>query len=160
MSTVETLPSQLQQIRTLLLSGQRSEAVEYAIEKRLWAHAMVLASAVDTATWSSVVQQFASAELGNPEAAGLQLVYNAFVGKSSLSAPEASKSQELSTSSPASQGALDGWRDSVAMILANPSSGSSMALTNLGDALAAEERYLAAHVWYVTLRSFVWSVKC
>lgn len=46
-----------------------------------------------------------------------------------------------------SQQALDKWQETVGMIVANRTAGDSAALTSLGDALLANGRIDAAHVW-------------
>lgn len=48
-----------------------------------------------------------------------------------------------------SQVAIDKWHETVGMIVANRTAGDSTALTSLGDALLANGRVDAAHVWSV-----------
>lgn len=205
-STVELRASDLDQIQTLLLKGQRREAVRYAISKRLWSHAFILAGSIDKESWQNVVQQFVHAELtGQSDRTSLRMAYGLFAGKaanagastfreallSSLSSelthtldaivdaivpsapapfpPHSPSVSGAATPAPMSRAAspgvqpfaspdktrfndmapqaLDSWRDSAAMIFANPTAGSSAALTGLGDLLAAKSRYVAAHVW-------------
>lgn len=44
---------------------------------------------------------------------------------------------------------LKKWQETAAMIIANSSLGDQQALTSLGEVLAANGWYKAAHVWYV-----------
>lgn len=50
-----------------------------------------------------------------------------------------------------SKEALEKWQETVGMIVANRTAGDSAALTSLGDALLANGRIDAAHVWCVWL---------
>lgn len=54
----------LDRIQEFLLRGERREAYHYALDQKLWAHAMVIASSVDKEAWKEVVNEFLKAELG------------------------------------------------------------------------------------------------
>lgn len=57
-------PSHLGKIQDFLLQGKRREAYHYALDERMWAHAMVIASGIDKEAWKEVVNEFLKAELG------------------------------------------------------------------------------------------------
>ncbi|KAF8559595.1 hypothetical protein OG21DRAFT_1480351 [Imleria badia] len=58
------LPSALDKIQEFLVRGERRQAYHYALDERLWAHAMIIASSVDKEAWKEVVNEFLKAELG------------------------------------------------------------------------------------------------
>lgn len=58
------LPSALDKIQEFLVRGERRQAYHYALDERLWAHAMIIASSVDKEAWKEVVDEFLKAELG------------------------------------------------------------------------------------------------
>jgi hypothetical protein len=56
-------PSALDRIQEFLLRGERRQAYHYALDEKLWAHAMLIASSVDTQAWKEVVNEFLHSEL-------------------------------------------------------------------------------------------------
>lgn len=63
--SVTTLRSSaLDKIQDFLVRGERRQAYHYALDERLWAHAMVIASSVDKEAWKEVVNEFLRSELG------------------------------------------------------------------------------------------------
>ena len=66
--SVTTLkPSALEKIQEFLIRGERKQACHYALDEKLWAHAMVIASSTDRDAWQEVVKEFIRAELGSKE---------------------------------------------------------------------------------------------
>ena len=63
-SVTNLRPSALTKIEDFLLQGKRREAYQYAMDEKLWAHAMVIASSIDKESWQEVVNDFLKAELG------------------------------------------------------------------------------------------------
>lgn len=62
---VSTLrPSVLAKIQELLVRGERRQAYHFALDEKLWAHAMVIASGIDKEAWKEVVNEFLRTELG------------------------------------------------------------------------------------------------
>lgn len=57
-------PSTLDRIKEFLLRGDRRKAYHYALDQKLWAHAMVIASSIDKEAWQEVVNEFIRTELG------------------------------------------------------------------------------------------------
>ncbi|GAA6008207.1 hypothetical protein JCM11491_001929 [Sporobolomyces phaffii] len=53
----------LDEMSALLLRGERREAVRYALDHRMWAHAFIIASCVDTDCWKDVTVEFLRSEL-------------------------------------------------------------------------------------------------
>jgi len=66
--SVTTLkPSALEKIQEFLIRGERKQACHYALDEKLWAHAMVIARSTDRDAWQEVVKEFIRAELGPKE---------------------------------------------------------------------------------------------
>ncbi|KAJ7452366.1 Sec23-binding domain of Sec16-domain-containing protein [Mycena galericulata] len=57
-------PSALDKIQDFLLRGERRKAYHYALDERLWAHAMIIASSIDRDSWKETVNEFLRTELG------------------------------------------------------------------------------------------------
>lgn len=57
-------PSTLTKIQEFLLRGERRQAYHIALDEKLWAHAMVIASSIDKDAWKEVVNEFIHSELG------------------------------------------------------------------------------------------------
>ena len=67
--SVTTLkPSALEKIQEFLIRGERRQACHYALDEKLWAHAMIIASSIDRDTWQEAVKEFIRAELGSKDA--------------------------------------------------------------------------------------------
>lgn len=63
-SVVSLHPSTLDKIQEFLRKGERRAAYNLALDEKLWAHAMVIASSVDKDAWQEVVNEFLKGELG------------------------------------------------------------------------------------------------
>ena len=74
--SVSTLRSStLDKIQEFLVRGERLKACHFAMDEKLWAHAMLIASSIDKEMWKAVVNEFLRSELGrSPDAShGSQL---------------------------------------------------------------------------------------
>lgn len=88
--SVSTLfPSALDKIQEFLVRGERRQAYHYALDEKLWAHAMVIASSIDKEAWKDVVNEFVKGELGvhDPQR-------TAFVGRGKEHVPPPSNGRE------------------------------------------------------------------
>ncbi|KAI6150749.1 Sec23-binding domain of Sec16-domain-containing protein [Pisolithus tinctorius] len=63
-SVTATRPSALDKIQEFLVRGERRQAYHYALDEKLWAHAMIISSGIDKEAWKEVVSEFLKAELG------------------------------------------------------------------------------------------------
>ncbi|CEH17944.1 Regucalcin gene promoter region-related protein (RGPR) [Ceraceosorus bombacis] len=160
----------LDRVQTLLRAGERREAVALAVEGKMWAHAMVIASSVDRELWKSVVEQFTDSELsarssaeGLPQATedvdrhSLRVAYALFSGQESSTIAKSFRISEAHQHGLANsydtikapKGAPR-WREAAATILANRGvSGDSAALTAMGDGLLQGGWVEAAHICYL-----------
>ena len=62
----ELRPSALEKMKEFLLRGERRKAYHYALDEKLWAHALLLAKDLDQDSWKEAVQEFIRAELTFP----------------------------------------------------------------------------------------------
>jgi len=87
----------LDKIQEFLLRGERRQAYHYALDERLWAHAMIIASSVDKDAWKEVTSEFIRAELGVTDEArlssdvplsngreGLKVAYSLYSGQGAV----------------------------------------------------------------------------
>lgn len=64
LATYQVRASSLDRLQALLLSGKRREACHYALDQKLWAHAMVISNSIDKEMRKDVVNEFIRTELG------------------------------------------------------------------------------------------------
>ncbi|RDB21051.1 COPII coat assembly protein sec16 [Hypsizygus marmoreus] len=192
--SVTTLrPSSLDKIQDFLLRGERRKAYHYALDEKLWAHAMVISSSIDKEAWKEVVNEFLKNELGVKEVApllsqpngplplpsngreSLRVAYSLFSGQGAAAVQElvpqnllalttnrlqpglpphlTPRTPNFAVGAPSANippETLSKWAETIAMMLQSPlSQENSVALTSLGDQLAASQLVEAAHVCYL-----------
>ncbi|KAF2196525.1 hypothetical protein GQ43DRAFT_426419 [Delitschia confertaspora ATCC 74209] len=158
-------PKAVQELRALLTKGDREKAVWHAVDRRLWAHAMLLSSTLSKDIWKQVVQEFVRKEvkkMGNNNQA-LAVLYEIFAGNHDecidelVPASARAGFQMVSTdgNGPTQnvQQSLDKWRETLSLVLNNRSEGDVQALLSLGRLLAGYGRVEAAHVCFIFARS-------
>ena len=122
------------ELRQLLLSGRKKNALDYACSKALWGHALMLASRMDEQSRTYVVNRF-TASLASTDP--LSTFYTLLLGR----LPAAVKQDGLSRAGD--------WKPHLSMILANKCSKlDSTAIIFMGDTLMAKGRCCAAHLCY------------
>lgn len=148
--------------RQKLLSGDREAAVWHAVDKRLWAHAMLVSSAVGRDLWKRVVEEFVKSEvktLGDGSES-LAVLYETLAGNwedcvDELVPPSVRKGvPTMMTSSGSTQTVeerLNKWRETLGLILSNRTPGDQAALLALGRLLVSYNRVYAGHMWYVVI---------
>lgn len=159
-------PEAMEDLRKLLLHGERAKAVWHAVDNQLWAHAMLLASTLEKDVWRQVSQEFVRQEVktfGN-NTESLAALYQIFAGNwdesmDELVPPSARAGLQLvsktATTGP-TRNALDGldrWRETLTLILSNRSVDDGRALMSLGQLLAGYGRIEAAHICYIFAKS-------
>jgi hypothetical protein len=158
-ANAETVDAEaLSEFRMKLLSGDREAAVWFAADKRLWAHALLIASTVvGKDLWKRVIEEFVKNEVktlgegseslamlyatlaGNWEESVNELVpLSARTGVPMLSSTQEERSVE---------DRLAKWRESLALILSNRSAGDQTSILALGRLLAGYGWTAAAHIW-------------
>ncbi|KAL8743234.1 MAG: hypothetical protein Q9190_004396 [Brigantiaea leucoxantha] len=161
-SQTSTDPDTLEAMRQLLLKGEREKAVWHAVDQKMWAHAMVLASTLDKAVWKQVLHEFVRQEVktvgANTEP--LSVLFEVFAGNweesvDELVPPSARAGlQMISKAAPTGPNktafdGLDRWRETLTLILSNRTKDDASALVALGRLLLGYGRIEAAHVCFV-----------
>jgi hypothetical protein len=154
------------QLRKHLLRGEREKAVWEAVDKRLWAHAMLISNTVSRDLYKQVAQEFIQKEVKNigDNAESLAALYEIFAGNfeesiDELVPPSARAGFQMVSTSNAtgpSRDALDGldrWRETLGLVLSNRSLDDSQALNALGKLLSGYGRAEAAHICFLFARS-------
>lgn len=156
-------PAGVNVLRNHLYAGRREQAVWYAVDQRLWAHALLIAQTINNKdTWKQVVQEFVKKEVRNlgDNTEALGALYQVFAGNHEESieelVPAAAQAgfQMVSTAGIGSThkdalAGLDRWRETVLLILTNRSPGDANALVSLGKLLARYGRIEAAHTCFL-----------
>ncbi|KAL8721793.1 MAG: hypothetical protein Q9225_001593 [Loekoesia sp. 1 TL-2023] len=159
-------PGAMESVRKLLLQGEREKAVWHAVDQRMWAHAIVVASTLDKSTWKQVLHEFTRLEVKTygENTESLAALYEVFAGNWDESidqlVPPSARAGLQMVSKAASAGptrnALDGldkWRETLALILSNRTQDDEAALAALGRLLAGYGRTEAAHLCLVFAKS-------
>ena len=159
-------PVAVDTLRKSLLRGEREKAMWHAVDCRLWAHALLIASTLDRSKWREVVQEFVRREVKmigiNTES--LAALYEVFAGNldesiDELVPPSARAGLQMVSkvdSTGPTKNALDGldrWRETLSLILNNRSAEDHQALAALGGLLASYGRIEASHICYVFSRA-------
>lgn len=66
LAVYELRSSALEKLQEFLLRGERRKAYHYALDEKMWAHALLLANGLDKDSWKEAVQEFLRAELMSP----------------------------------------------------------------------------------------------
>ena len=155
------------QIRQALLEGQRERAVWIAEEKKLWGHAMLIASTIGPETWKQIIQSFVRSQVKSvgSDARSTAALYQVFAGNSEecvdeLVPPSAragfqmiSKADGTISGNPLE--GLDQWRETLGLITSNRTASDGNSLLALGKLLAGYGRMEAAHTCFLFARQFV-----
>ncbi|KAK0859903.1 vesicle coat component [Friedmanniomyces endolithicus] len=157
----------LAQLRQALLEGQRERAVWLAEEKKLWGHAMLIASTMGPDVWKQIVQSFVRSQVKSlgSDARSLAALYQVFAGNSEdcvdeLVPPSAragfqmvSKADGTASGNPLE--GLDQWRETLGLVVGNRTAGDGASLVALGRLLSGYGRVEAAGICFLFARAFV-----
>ncbi|KAG9243683.1 Sec23-binding domain of Sec16-domain-containing protein [Calycina marina] len=159
-------PTAVDQLRKHLLRGEREKAIWDAVDKRLWAHAMLISNTVSGELYKQVCQEFVQKEVKNigDNTESLAALYEIFAGNleesiDELVPPSARAGFQMmntSGSGAPSKDALDGldrWRETLGLVLSNRSVDDNQALNALGKLLSGYGRAEAAHICFMFARS-------
>ncbi|GAB1740457.1 hypothetical protein NU219Hw_g5562t1 [Hortaea werneckii] len=161
-------PTVLLQLRQALLEGQRERAVWLAEEKKLWGHAMLLASTLGPDVWKQIVQAFVRSQVknaGSDASRSLAALYQIFAGNSEdcvdeLVPPSARAGFRMVSRSDGSVSgnALEGlekWRETLGLVVSNRTPNDGASLVALGKLLVGYGRVEAGHTCFLFARSLV-----
>jgi len=159
-------PVAVDTLRKSLLRGEREKAMWHAVDNRLWAHALLIASTLDRSKWREVVQEFVRREVKimGTNTESLAALYEVFAGNldesiDELVPPSARAGLQMVSkvdSAGPTRNALDGldrWRETLSLILNNRSAEDHQALAALGGLLASYGRIEASHICYLFSRT-------
>ena len=159
-------PQDLEALRRILLEGEREKAVWHALDRRMWAHAMLISSTMDRVVWKQVLQEFIRQEVKSfgENTESLAALYQIFAGNweesvDELVPPSARAGLQL-ISKAAGPGptrnaleGLDRWRETLTLALSNRSQDDGKALIALGRLLSGYGRVEAAHICFIFAKS-------
>lgn len=157
-------PSVLAQLRQALFEGQRERAVWIAEEKKLWGHALLLASTMGPDMWKQIVASFIRSQVrtGGSDARSLAALYQVFAGSAEdcvdeLVPPSARAGFLMMSKTDGSRAGnplegLDQWRETLALVTSNRTPTDVQSLVALGKLLASYGRSEAAHTCYLFAR--------
>ena len=124
----------LENVRQLLMTGRKRDALEFACSQCLWGHALMLASKMDEQNRTYVINRFTASLVSTDP---LSTFYTLMLGRT----PSAVKPDGLRRAG--------NWQHHLAMILANRSSKlDNDSMVTLGDSLLESGRLCAAHFCY------------
>lgn len=154
----------LAQIRQALFEGQRERAVWLAEEKKLWGHAMLLASTMGPDVWRQIISAFVRSQVKNvgSDARSLAALYQTFAGSADdcvdeLVPPSARAGFQMISKADGSRAGnplegLDQWRETLALITSNRTPSDPQSLVALGKLLSSYGRVEAAHTCFLFAR--------
>ncbi|KAF4168392.1 hypothetical protein CNMCM6936_002487 [Aspergillus lentulus] len=161
-------PRSVDLLRDTLVLGDREKAVWAAVDKRLWGHAMIIASTMDRSVWQQVVQEFVRREVRSAASRteSLAAFYEILAGNieesiDELVPPSARAGLQMISKvdghGPAknSLDGLDSWRETLGLVLSNRSPDDQRALVALGRLLLSYNRTEAAHICFILSRAAV-----
>ncbi|KAF7192976.1 COPII coat assembly protein SEC16 [Pseudocercospora fuligena] len=152
------------QLRQALLEGQRERAVWLAEEKKMWGHAMLIASTLGPEIWKQVIQSFVRSQVKTvgSDARSLAALYQVFAGNAEecvdeLVPPSAREGRQMvsKTGSAIASNPLEGldqWQETLGMIAGNRTPTDVHSLLALGKLLAGYDRAEAAHSCFLFAR--------
>jgi COPII coat assembly protein SEC16 len=160
-------PAAVDQLRKYLLRGEREKAVWEAVDKRLWAHALLISNSLSREVHKQVAQEFIQKEVKGvgENTESLSALYEIFAGNfeesvDELVPPSARAGlQMISTSgtSGSNKSSLDGldrWRETLSLVLSNRSPEDVQAIHALGKLLSGYGRAEAAHICFLFSRGY------
>ncbi|KAL3422714.1 COPII coat assembly protein SEC16 [Phlyctema vagabunda] len=160
-------PAAVDQLRKHLLRGEREKAVWEAVDKRLWAHAMLISNTVSRDLYRQVAQEFVQKEVKivGENTESLAALYEIFAGNYEESidelVPPSARAGFQMVSTSAGSGpskdalaGLDRWRETLSLVLSNRSTDDGQALNALGKLLSSYGRAEAAHICFLFARSY------
>ena len=153
------------QLRQALLEGQRERAVWLAEEKKLWGHAMLIASTMGPDTWKQIIQAFVRSQVKTvgSDARSIAALYQVFAGNSEecvdeLVPPSARAGFQMINKADGTLAGnplegLDQWRETLGLVTGNRTASDGPSLIALGKLLASYGRAEAAHTCYLFARA-------
>ncbi|WOO76626.1 COPII coat assembly protein sec16 [Vanrija pseudolonga] len=143
-TTARASPAQLAHLSSLLLTGEKREAAQYAATSGLWSHALVISSSVDAALWREMVSRFAAADLGATQTAGLKAAYAVFSGVGNSTVDDLFAASNVTDDPSADQ-----WRDVIGAVVFNGKATDLICLDELGSRFARAGLFNIAQICFL-----------
>ena len=146
----------LRSMKSLLMQGDRQNAIRKAIDQKMWGHALLIASSVNQIVWRETVEQFIRSELrdtGTKDFDNLRFLYGVLGGEgldavNELLPPMNRMVSSIHPSATLRTPRVGSWKESLGIVLVNQGSmDTSPALIGLGSSLVSEGRIEAGHTW-------------
>jgi hypothetical protein len=139
--------------------GQREVALKYALDQRLWAHSLILASSLGPTQWLNTVSEFVREEvrpLPSQSARNLAFMYRVFSGAGADSVSEIIPGQPPFSAQGLSAGpeldaSLSNWRSLISMLFSNTSPMNMETAKTLSTLLLKSGFIEGAHLCHVLL---------
>ncbi len=137
----------LAELSQLLLYGKQREAAEFAVNRCLWSHALIISSSIGPDSWAGTIQAFSQASLTNVENKSdqTQTVLKAAYSIVAIGDPELASSSLQDRIS--DEDILAAWRGICGVIISNGKTSAGGLLLDLGKRLRKLGRLEASHVW-------------
>ena len=159
-------PMAMQTLRKHLQRGARQDAVWYAVDNRLWSHAIIIASTLTRDVWRQVIKEFVKQEVrtSGENTESLSALYDIFGGNvddciDQLVSPSARAGLQMVSKiehGGPTKNALDGldkWKETLSLVINNRSPGDHNALMALARLLQDYGRIEAAHICFLFARN-------
>ncbi|WFD23431.1 hypothetical protein MEQU1_002121 [Malassezia equina] len=145
----------LEELQPMLQQGDLQRAVDYAVEEKMWAHAMTISQQLDSSVRNRVIEEFMRYELEGTSADNmLHKDYTSIKVAYALYSSQSSEQitamfRESATLSPEAQHAQ--WRHALATLIANHNvaNGYETIVNAMGENLMANGLPEAAHACYL-----------
>ncbi|KAJ2782450.1 hypothetical protein H4R18_002256 [Coemansia javaensis] len=159
------------EVEAMLLAGKRSEAIDAACRRGMWAHALIVASCTGKKDWQAIVSAYTASVLSggfdalgaqyrlfsgmgghafdDPQALRQAAADSTFVTAADIDSPGTRGGPPLGHPDPGAGGAISDWARTLALALANRSPNDQAAILGLGDRLRESGQTGAAHICYV-----------
>ena len=149
----------LRSMRWSLVQGDRLGAIRKAVDRKMWGHALLIASSVDPSVWRETVETFIRMELrdtGYKDFDSLRFLYGVLGGEGTnavneLLPPINRMVSSIHAGSTTQSPRFVSWTESLGMVLLNKAAvDDPAAIIGLGSALVREGRVEAGHSWHIT----------
>ncbi|KAF5110219.1 hypothetical protein DV452_004563 [Geotrichum candidum] len=152
-------PDDVNRLVDYIKVGQREIALKYALDQRLWAHSLILASSLGPTQWLNTVSEFVREEvrpLPSQSAHDLAFMYRVFSGAGADSVSEIIPGQPPFSAQglpagPELDASLSNWRSLISMLFSNASPMNLETAKTLSTLLLKSGFIEGAHLCHVLL---------
>ncbi|KTW26683.1 hypothetical protein T552_02690 [Pneumocystis carinii B80] len=146
----------LEQIKLYLLSGAKNDAIQFCLDRKLWSHALLISNSMGKEVWKYVAKEFIRSEINvnNKSLQSLKFFYEALCEDDldmgiSHSFFNNNVNIEPNKTKEFHKDYLDNWKETLVMILSNPSDKDSNIIFNLGKLLIKNNYIIPGHICFL-----------